>query len=311
MGSNGCKGIGVTKRFRQDKGPKPVEEEYVEVDFKNVKPPALFIDGYNIIGYINSVESRNIPLDDARDCLISDLCVLCTATGWFIEVVFDAYKVKSPEKTEVVDSIQVTYTGADETADNHIERRFQELSNSGYTNMVVATDDNVLRMVAGSAGAGYLSASMLLEELRIAYRGWEDMEEEMQTKAKVNRPKIEDGLSDEMREAIATLKRNAIVAAQEQAAAKLAQELVTPSSQILVKAGKSSSTSKPKVAAASKPILDKDLYKKRKKGASVANTGAWDVGDLRRPTVADGLSDELRNAIEKLKKEEEAAGRLC
>jgi hypothetical protein len=144
MSSSGVSNKGNTRKFRQEKGPKPIEEEYIEIDYKAAKPPALFIDGYNIIGYINSVEGRNIPLEDARDCLISDLTVLQTATGWFIEVIFDAYKVKAPEKTEIVDSIQVTYTGTDETADNHIERRFQELSKSGFTNMVVAIDDNVL-----------------------------------------------------------------------------------------------------------------------------------------------------------------------
>ena len=35
-----------------------------------------------MIGYINTVEGRNIPLDDARDCLVSDLSVLKGATGW-------------------------------------------------------------------------------------------------------------------------------------------------------------------------------------------------------------------------------------
>ena len=37
-----------------------------------------------------------------------------------------------------------------ETADNYIERRFSELSAEGFNNMVVVTDDNVLRMVAGA-----------------------------------------------------------------------------------------------------------------------------------------------------------------
>ena len=37
---------------------------------------------YHIIGYINTIEGRNIPLDDARDCLVSDLSVLKGATGW-------------------------------------------------------------------------------------------------------------------------------------------------------------------------------------------------------------------------------------
>lgn len=46
--------------------------------------------------------------------------------------------------------------------------------------MVVATDDNVLRMVAGSEGVGYLSASLLVEELRIAYKGWDQLQEDLE-----------------------------------------------------------------------------------------------------------------------------------
>ena len=46
--------------------------------------------------------------------------------------------------------------------------------------MVVATDDNVLRMVAGSEGAGFLPAALLVEELRIAYRGWQQLQEELE-----------------------------------------------------------------------------------------------------------------------------------
>jgi hypothetical protein len=46
--------------------------------------------------------------------------------------------------------------------------------------MVVATDDSLLRMSAGASGSGFFPASLLVEELRIAYRGWEVMEEEME-----------------------------------------------------------------------------------------------------------------------------------
>jgi hypothetical protein len=46
--------------------------------------------------------------------------------------------------------------------------------------MVVATDDNVLRMVAGSEGVGFLSAELLVGELRIAYRGWDQLQEDLE-----------------------------------------------------------------------------------------------------------------------------------
>ena len=72
--------------------------------------------------------------------------------------------------------------------------------------MVVATDDNMLRIVAGANGAGYLPASMLVEEFRIAYRGWEKIEIELENVSKQFRPNLGDGLNDDVKRAIAALK---------------------------------------------------------------------------------------------------------
>jgi predicted RNA-binding protein with PIN domain len=193
-------------KVRKDRAPKAEKEEYVEINYEETKPPAIFVDGYNIIGHMNLMEGRNIPLEDARDCLIDDLCVLHGATGWHIEVVFDAYMTGGVENRASVDNVLITYTGRGETADNHIERRFAELSRDGYRNIVVATDDNMLRTVAGSSGAGYLSAASLLEEFRIAYRGWETLEEDMATEVKLSRPKLGTGLKNDLREAMLKLK---------------------------------------------------------------------------------------------------------
>ena len=196
-----------TRKFRQEKGPKEVEEEYVEIDYVNTLPPVVFVDGYNVIGFINVWEQRNtMALDDARDCLISDLCVLKGGTGWHIELVFDAYKHAAPEKRETVDGVFVTFTRQSETADDCIERRFNELSRAGHTNMIVVTDDQLLRGTAEQLGAGFLTCGQLLEEMRIAYRGWELAEEDMTRVAKAARPTIGDGVSAELKEAISTLK---------------------------------------------------------------------------------------------------------
>eukprot|EP01038_Epipyxis_sp_PR26KG_P009598 gene9598-12926_t len=196
-----------TKKFKKERGPKAEQEEYVEVNYVETKPPAIFVDGYNIIGRMNEEnKNKQIDLSTARDCLISDLAVLRGATGWWIEVVFDAYKVSSPQKCYEIDNILVTYTSQSETADNFIERRFEELRSDGFTNMVVATDDNILRMIAGSKGAGFLTSSMLLEELRIAYRGWEIVEQELDNQMKLKKPTFADSLSQEMRDAIEMMK---------------------------------------------------------------------------------------------------------
>jgi predicted RNA-binding protein with PIN domain len=196
---------GITKKFRGDRTDKKEKEEYVDVNYHNSQPPAIFVDGYNIIGYITSMEGRKVCMHEARDCLISDLAVLQSATGWWIEVVFDAYKVAGPQKTEIVDSILVTYTSGSETADSFIERRFEELRQQSFISMMVATDDNMLRMIAGTVGSGYMSASMLLEEMRIAYKGWENFELAMDREADRHKPTFGDLISPEMKGMIASM----------------------------------------------------------------------------------------------------------
>lgn len=198
----------VAKKFKKERTAKEEKEEYIEVDYESIKPPVVFVDGYNIIGYINSVQgSGKLDIMDARDCLISDLAILSGATGWEIECVFDAYKLLGPEKKEIIDGIAVTYTGRSETADTYIERRFHEMRSEGFQNMVVATDDSVLRMIAGTSGSGYLPASMLLEEFRIAYQGWDDFETFSIELAEMNKPRLGDMLSNEIKAELEKIAR--------------------------------------------------------------------------------------------------------
>lgn len=199
----------VARRFKKERGPKEVEEEYVEIDYVNTPPPAVFVDGYNVIGQIQRMEGRSLDMDSARDCLVADLAVLKGATGWWIEVVFDAYQASSPQRRDSVDNIFVTFTGPGETADDYIERRFSELQKEGFRNVVVATDDSLLRMTATGLGAGFLTCSMLLEELRIAYKGWEVVEGEMAQAARRARPTLGDGLGVEALEAIRVMRETA------------------------------------------------------------------------------------------------------
>lgn len=178
----------VPKKYKKKETEKPVPEEYVEIDYHNTRPPALFVDGYNIVGHMRALgEFDRFDFASARDSLIGDLAILQSTTGWWIEVVFDAYKTGSPERQEVVDSVLVTYTSPQETADSYIERRFNELSEQGFTNMIVATDDQLLRSGAGALGKGFLSAELLREEIRIAYASWDLFVEEMEDEVQRNK----------------------------------------------------------------------------------------------------------------------------
>lgn len=153
----------TTKRFRQvsDGKQSSVEDTVEDVDYSALRPPIVFIDGYNVIGAMEKSRNKdssslNIDLEEARDSLISDLSVLRAATGWDIQLVFDACRAahivsagRTLESRLISEGVSVVYTSASETADTYIERQFQELLQIGYTNLVVVTDDQVLRSVAG------------------------------------------------------------------------------------------------------------------------------------------------------------------
>ena len=188
-----------TRKFKQPKAEKREQEEYVEIDFSTTKPPAMFVDGYNVIGYLNNKNNMveleaPMSMEDARDSLVWDLCVLAGATGWMIEVVFDAYRATRGSlvaRSGIQDGVMVTYTGRGDTADTYIERRMGELQAEGYSNTVVVTDDQILRSVGGAAGNGYMPVHLLVEEIQIAYASWDNMAEEMVEQARRKRPKLQ------------------------------------------------------------------------------------------------------------------------
>ncbi len=210
----------VKTKFRQLKGIKRSNSTsstaiaIENIDYSTIKPPAIVVDGYNVIGYLtrqNSIDS----LEDARDELIADLRVLAGTSGWFIEVVFDAYKATSFNRFSTAsktpyDGIKVTYTSASETADNYIENRFNQLKMNNFTNMVVATDDNLLRVVAGSMGSGYLSCEILIEEIKSSYNMWENMQLQMSNieRTRFNNMTVENMLNDEIKEVYRTMKKH-------------------------------------------------------------------------------------------------------
>lgn len=198
----------VTKKYKKETNEQPIIDEKIDdIYFTTTKPPAVFVDGYNIIGYMQTQGGQRMHLEEARDSLISDLAILHGATGWYIEVVFDAYQVKGPEKSEEVSGVLVTFPASSETADNYIERRFEELRKEGFTNMVVATNDRMLQSVAGSSGLGYLSAAMLLKEMRGAYRGWDDYGQKLEEEAEKHASTLGDMVSPEMLAMIRTMTK--------------------------------------------------------------------------------------------------------
>lgn len=292
----------IGTKFRQTKSPKQQEEEYIEIDYQDTKPPAIFVDGYNIIGYAKDFDDENMNFEESRDCLINDLCVLACLTGWFIEVVFDAYKVKGKRRSssEFADGLVVTYTGSSETADNYIERRFGELKAQQFSNMVVATDDVVLRTVAGSTGAGYMPASILLEEIRIAYMSWENTQLQLEQESKRKKPSPlgdRETMSDDLKEAYAQLKlKEAELKVKQALEAELNkdQEIEKQKLLKLEKENKRRENLKAKI---------EEKVKVKVKGKT-QKSSAWEPTNHHKSTLADGLSADLLEAIAQLKQQQ-------
>lgn len=130
----------------------------------------LLVDGYNIIfawEELSSIAKDNI--DAARGRLIH---ILCNYQGFMqckVIVVFDAYKIKgSRREIEQVHNISVVYTKEAETADMYIERATHELGK--HSRVRVATSDALEQVIILGAGATRLSASSLLEEVKLTER---------------------------------------------------------------------------------------------------------------------------------------------
>lgn len=124
----------------------------------------LIVDGYNIIYAWPEFEELKSELDHARSKLISILVNYSPLSGRRVLVVFDAHQVKNfPERTEIVDGVEVIYTQQGETADALIERLVGKLMNEGA--VFVATSDWAEQEIIFGKGAYRLTPGELRMEI--------------------------------------------------------------------------------------------------------------------------------------------------
>lgn len=294
---------GIGQKFRREKASKQVQaddDDHDYMDYSNVQPPVIFVDGYNIIGYMKSAEKKDFDnLDTARDSLINDLAVLRSATGWLIEVVFDAYKREGgTQQSHSENNVIVTYTSKSETADTHIERRFESLRKRGFANMIVCTDDNLLRMVGGSSGSGYLSAANLVDEINIAYKGWESMEVELADEQRT--ATVRDALSHETSAAISLMKaEQARANAAATAAKKEAEKAMRKQLSALNGNGVNGVKSTQRLSQKERKKRDQEAQQ-----AASATARFQNVTSLRPATVEMGMSAEMRKVMDMMRQAE-------
>ncbi len=137
-------------------GYKPIQkrEEY------------LLVDGYNVIHAWEELKNiAETTMDGARGRLLDILCDYQAVSGFFLIVVFDAYRVKGHE-TEALSyhNIHVVYTKEAETADQYIEKFAHE--NGHKYRVIVATSDGLEQIIIRGQGCELLSARDLLEDVK-------------------------------------------------------------------------------------------------------------------------------------------------
>ena len=137
-------------------------------------------------------------LSKACDTLIYDLEELRIHKQWRVEVVFDGYgrnlhgplgdgpggsrhndkidRVQQLVTKKVTDhGVRVIYSGAGKSADGYTEKRCVEakaVTGGELTGrLIVASDDGMIRTVALSAGALCMSTDMMVNELKVVWKG--------------------------------------------------------------------------------------------------------------------------------------------
>lgn len=157
--------------------------------------PLVIVDGYNIIHKWPRLKKwmNKGMMSKARETLIHDMEEMRVLKGWRIEVVFDGFgrningplgdgagssatrskisKVDSSASKKVTDyGVRVVYSGAGTSADGYIESRCfaaKQVTDGKMTgSLIVASDDNMIRVAAVNSGAMCMSAGHMVNELK-------------------------------------------------------------------------------------------------------------------------------------------------
>ena len=127
----------------------------------------LIVDGHSVIfswPKIRAMHGRRTAL--AREAVIKALTEYQDSTGVHVVAVFDGKGGRANEATEP-GGIQVFYSGADQTADDIIERLVANYA--GKHEITVVTSDRLEQMTVNTFGAAWVSAESLpglLEDAR-------------------------------------------------------------------------------------------------------------------------------------------------
>ena len=127
----------------------------------------LIVDGHSVIfawPQMRAMHARRTAL--ARGAVIKALTEYQDSSGMHVVAVFDGKGSRANETTEP-GGIQVFYSGADQTADDIIERLVAKYA--GLHEITVVTSDRLEQMTVNTFGASWVAAEnlpALLDEAR-------------------------------------------------------------------------------------------------------------------------------------------------
>lgn len=131
----------------------------------------LLVDGYNIIGswsVLKGVRDRH-GFEPAREELIKTLTNYSAYRGLKTEIVFDAYRQKTPAyKEKYTPYLSVYFTNFAQTADSYIEKycaNFLYQKEAVTKRLIVATSDETQKRMVLGYGAEWISAPTLNVEV--------------------------------------------------------------------------------------------------------------------------------------------------
>ena len=121
----------------------------------------IIIDGYNILNAWEKYKPfLKLSFENARQELIYDMGEYSKLVGLYLLLVFDAYKINFKGSSEIIKGIEVVYTKQNETADQYIEKKLDEMGRKILVS--VGTDDTLIQKLVTQRGGNVLTAKELL-----------------------------------------------------------------------------------------------------------------------------------------------------
>ena len=153
----------------------------------------IIIDGYNILNAWEKYKPfLKLSFENARNELIYDMGEFSKLIGIDLFLVFDAYKINFKGSSEVIKGIEVVYTKQNETADQFIEKKLDEIGRK--ISVSVGTDDTLIQKLVTQRGGIVLTS----KELLFRYENLKNKSNRYETKNRITNKSYFNTLDDKV-----------------------------------------------------------------------------------------------------------------